>query len=196
MLPRAENYVMFDVEGLPPQLDELDKIYLWGLQVFGAKPGAYLGEIAAIGPDGDRSGWVRFLAAVKSIFDAYGDLPFVHWTAYERTKVAAYLERFGDNEGIAERLKRNLVDLFALTQNSIALPIPSYSLKVVEKYIGFKRSQTEYGGDWAMAAFIKATETSDEKKRKELLENILTYNREDLAATWAVLEWLKTKKAN
>ena len=47
-----------------------------------------------------------------------------------------------------------------------------------------------------MAAFIKATETSDEKKRKELLENILTYNREDLAATWAVLEWLKTKKAN
>ncbi len=196
MLPRAENYVMFDVEGLPPQLDELDKIYLWGLQVFGAKPGAYLGEIAAIGPDGDRSGWVGFLAAVKSIFDAYGDLPFVHWTAYERTKVAAYVERFGDNEAIAERLKRNLVDLFALTQNSIALPIPSYSLKVVEKYIGFKRSQTEYGGDWAMAAFIKATETSDEEKRKELLENILTYNREDLAATWAVLEWLKTKKAN
>lgn len=195
-LPPADNYVMFDVEGLPPQLDDLDKIYLWGLQVFGAKPGDYLGKIADIGPNGDRFGWDGFLAAAKSIFDAYGDLPFVHWTAYERTKVGAYVDRYGDKDGIAERLKKNLVDLFPITQNSIALPIPSYSLKVVEKYVGYKRSQTEYGGDWAMAAFIKATETSDEKKRKELLENILTYNREDLGATWAVLEWLKTKKSN
>src|SRR5207247_5916948 len=100
MLPRAENYVMFDVEGLPPQLDELDKIYLWGLQVFGAKPGAYLGEIAAIGPDGDRSGWVGFLAAVTSIFDAYGGLPSVHWSCCERTKVGGCVEGGGVNEGM------------------------------------------------------------------------------------------------
>ena len=195
-LPAADNYVMFDLEGLPPQLDELDKIYLWGLQVFGAKPSKYLGKIADIGPNGDRAGWDGFLEAAKSVFDSYGDVPFIHWTHYERTKVTAYVERYGDKNGVAERLKRSLVDLFPITQNSIALPIPSYSLKVVEKYIGYKRSQTEYGGDWAMAAFIKATETSDENKRRELLECILTYNREDLAATWAVFEWLRTKKAN
>jgi predicted RecB family nuclease len=195
-LPPSENYVMFDLEGLPPQLDELDKIYLWGLQVFGAKPSEYLGKIADIGSNGDRVGWDGFLEAAKSVFDTYGDVPFIHWTHYERTKVSAYVERYGDKDGIAERLKRNLVDLFPITQSSIALPIPSYSLKVVEKYIGYKRSQTEYGGDWAMAAFIKATETSDENKRKELLESILTYNREDLGATWAVFGWLRTKKAN
>ena len=81
-------------------------------------------------------------------------------------------------------------------QASIALPLPSYSLKVVEQYVGFKRTQDEYGGDWAMAAFIRATETDDESKRKELLDAILTYNKEDLAATWAVLEWLKGKATN
>ena len=38
-IPEHPNYVMFDLEGMPPQLDELEKIYLWGMQVFGETPG-------------------------------------------------------------------------------------------------------------------------------------------------------------
>ena len=34
-IPTSENYVMFDLEGMPPHLDELDKIYLWGTQIYG-----------------------------------------------------------------------------------------------------------------------------------------------------------------
>jgi predicted RecB family nuclease len=44
-----------------------------------------------------------------------------------------------------------------------------------------------------MAAFIEATETSDESKRKQLMDEILKYNEEDLAAIWAVFEWLRAK---
>lgn len=44
-----------------------------------------------------------------------------------------------------------------------------------------------------MATFIEATETSDEVKREQLMAEILKYNEEDLAATWAVFEWLKAK---
>jgi hypothetical protein len=40
---------------------------------------------------------------------------------------------------------------------------------------------------------VEATETSDEVKRKELMDEILKYNEEDLAATWAVFEWLQAK---
>jgi predicted RecB family nuclease len=185
---------MFDLEGLPPQLDELDKIYLWGLQVFGKKPGAYVGKIAAIGEKGDLVGWEGFLETAKGIFETYGDIPFVHWYHYEKTKISAYIERYGDRNGVAERVKKNLLDLLPRTQAAVALPLPSYSLKVVEKYVGFKRTQDEYGGDWSMATFIRATETDDEATRKELLDAILTYNREDLAATWAVFEWLRAKK--
>ncbi len=32
------NYVMFDLEGMPPHLDEIENIYLWGMQVFGDEP--------------------------------------------------------------------------------------------------------------------------------------------------------------
>jgi predicted RecB family nuclease len=44
-----------------------------------------------------------------------------------------------------------------------------------------------------MAMFIEATETSDEWKRRELMNEILAYNKEDLEATWAVFQWLKSK---
>ena len=60
-------------------------------------------------------------------------------------------------------------------------------------YVGFTRTQDEYGGSWAMAQFILATETEDEAERNERMGEILKYNEEDLAATWAVFEWLRSK---
>jgi predicted RecB family nuclease len=84
--------------------------------------------------------------------------------------------------------------LLPLTKASVVLPLPSYSLKVVEQHVGFKRTQDEFGGDWAMATFIEATETDDQAKRDELMGKILTYNEEDLAAMWAVFEWLRSRK--
>lgn len=89
--------------------------------------------------------------------------------------------------------QRNLLDLLPIVQQSIALPLPSYSLKVVERYVGFQRTQDEYGGDWAMAKYIEATETEDEALRAEVIDKILVYNQEDLQATWAVLGWLRGK---
>jgi predicted RecB family nuclease len=67
------------------------------------------------------------------------------------------------------RVETNLLDLLPVTREAIALPLPSYSLKVIEHYIGFRRTQDEYGGAWSMATFIEAD------------------------ATWAVLEWLRAK---
>ncbi len=192
-IPKQPNYVMFDLEGLPPQIDELEKIYLWGLQVYGERPSSYNAATAGFGVDGDRQGWEAFLAASKAILEEYGDLCFVHWHHYERVRLDMYIERFGDVEGIAGRVRSNLLDLLPITQSSIALPLPSYSLKVVEQYVGFKRTQDEYGGQWAMAKYIEATETKDEEQRRKVMDQILLYNKEDLAATWAVLLWLLAK---
>jgi predicted RecB family nuclease len=107
--------------------------------------------------------------------------------------VKQYIDRYGDPDGTAARVLRNLLDLLPITKSTVALPLPSYSLKVVEGYVGFKRKQEEFGGAWAMAQFILATETGDEAERIARMAQILEYNREDLAATWAVLEWLQSK---
>jgi hypothetical protein len=149
--------------------------------------------IASFGDDGDRDGWKQFLTNAQSIFQQFGDIPFIHWHHYEKTHLNDYVERYGDPEGVAARVRRNLLDLLPIARDSVLLPLSSYSLKEVEKYVGFKRSQTEYGGSWSIAKYIEATESHDENSRNKLVGEILTYNQEDLAATWAVFEWLRNK---
>jgi len=192
-VPSFPNYVMFDLEGLPPQLDEIERIYLWGMQVYGEKPSDYLASVAGFGSGGDRQGWEDFLIKAKRLFDDYGDVPVVHWHHYEKTHLDMYVERFGDREGIAARIRGNLLDLLPIARESVALPLPSNSLKVVEKHVGFHRKLAEYRGDTAMARFIEATEMEDEKQRTEVMDEIMRYNQEDLAAMWKVLRWLLAK---
>jgi predicted RecB family nuclease len=194
-LPHHQNYVMLDLEGLPPQLDELEKIYLWGMQVYGERPSEFRPAVAGFGWDGDREGWEMFLDVCEALFADYGDdIPFVHWATYEKTFLTKYVERFGDRDGIAARVGGNCLDLLPITRASVALPLPSYSLKVVEKHVGFTRTLAEGKGDWSIARFIEATETDDEAERATIMKEILAYNAEDLAATWAVLVWLGSRR--
>jgi predicted RecB family nuclease len=86
-----------------------------------------------------------------------------------------------------------LLDLFPITKESLALPLPSYGLKSIERYVGFQRKQHEQNGAWSMAKFIEATETEDAAQRRGVMDEILRYNQEDLEATWAVMEWLRRK---
>ncbi|MQA75745.1 MAG: TM0106 family RecB-like putative nuclease [Solirubrobacterales bacterium] len=190
-IPAHPSYVMFDLEGLPPQLDELEKIYLWGMQVFGERPSGFRAATAGFGHNGDRDGWFTFLAEAAAIFAEHGDIPFVHWASYERSKIDLYLERYGDRDGVAARVKANLLDLLPITYESVALPLSSYSLKEIEKLAGYERRLEESGGEWSMARYIEATETEDAAARDPIMAEILAYNREDLAATWAVMEWLR-----
>lgn len=190
-IPESPNYVMFDLEGMPPQLDELERIYLWGMQVFGEQPGEFRAATAGFGLDGDREGWEAFLAEAAAIFDRHGEIPFVHWASYERAKINLYIDRYGDPDGIAARVRDNLLDLLPITYDSLALPLSSYSLKSVETLAGYRRRLDEYGGDWSMAKYIEATETEDEAVRSEIMGRILDYNREDLEATWAVMGWVR-----
>lgn len=192
-IPALPNYAMFDLEGMPPHLDELDRIYLWGVQVFGENPSDFTAAVSGFGRDGDREGWFAFLENAKSVFQLHGDIPFVHWASYERTYLAKYMQRYGDPEGVAGRVMGNLLDLLPITRDSVILPVPSFSLKVVEQYVGYNRTLPEGNGQWAMAKFIEATETNDDSKRQELMREILDYNREDLEATWTVFEWLRAK---
>jgi len=77
------------------------------------------------------------LEMANRIFEAYGDIPFVHWAVYERTYLRRYVDRYGDVNGVAARVETNLLDLLRVTQDSIVLPLPSYSLKVVEGHVGY-----------------------------------------------------------
>jgi predicted RecB family nuclease len=93
-LPDAGDCVMLDLEGLPPYLDELEKIYLWGVKDYRGFSPRFLPALAGFGPEGDRAGWDQFLAIGASLLAERPNLRFVHWGNYEQTKIRDYMERY------------------------------------------------------------------------------------------------------
>lgn len=189
--PESPNYIVFDIEGMPAYLDDEEQAYLWGIQVYGENSGDFTPALAGFHRGGDREGWFDFLDNCKAVFALHGDLPILHWGSYEKTKINQYYERYGDSQGIALRIRENLVDLLPMTQRSFALPDPSYTLKLVELRAGYKRTMDEYGGNWAIVNYALAVESEDASFRSEVMDQILRYNQEDLEATWAVFKWLR-----
>ncbi len=47
---------------------------------------------------------------------------------------------------------------------SFVFPLPSLSLKVIEKHVGFTRKLSETDGAWAICRYIEAIETSDPRR--------------------------------
>ena len=194
-IPDHEHYVMFDLEGVPPNLDGPDTVYLWGMQVYpadGSPPDPPLFPFAGFGEGGDEQGWFDFLRDAAGVMERYGqEIRFVHWAKYEKTMITNYVKRYGDPDGIAAQILSNLLDLFKITKDSVALPVPSYSLKTVEKHLGYKRELDEYAGDRSIARYLEAVESNDESHRDEIVAELRQYNGEDLEATWVALQWLK-----
>jgi predicted RecB family nuclease len=190
--PESPNYIVFDIEGMPAYLDDDEQAYLWGTQLYGENGGAFTPALAGFYEGGDREGWFDFLDNCQAVFATHGDLPILHWGSYEKTKINQYLDRYGDKQGIALRIRESLVDLLPMTQRSFALPDPSYTLKLVELRAGYKRTMDEFGGNWAIVNYALAVESEDAALRKEVMDQIVKYNREDLEATWAVFEWLRS----
>lgn len=190
-LPAGQAWVMFDLEGIPSFLDGNNEIFLWGLKVYGSRPSPFM-PIYRVPGDGrtDEELWQQFLEKVEWIFDIYGSVPFVHWANYEQTMLKTYMERYGDPAGVAERLQGHLFDLLAAYKKSVCLPLPSQSLKQVEKYVGFER-RLAFNGEAAIVHYLQAEKKQDLEQAEEAMAQILAYNEEDLEATWAAYHWLQ-----
>jgi predicted RecB family nuclease len=194
-LPAGTAWAVFDVEAIPFGEENPVEVYLWGTQVWAdaSGPGEYLSSTSDASPGSDKAAWTAFLANVRSIREAYGDIAFVHWAPYEEVRVSEYVARYGDPDGTGEWLLGHLFDLLSEVRFCAVFPLPSYSLKVIEKFVGFRRSQDEYGGDWSIAKYL---ESHTPMERQEALREIRQYNHEDLQATWAIFQWLSRQKVS
>jgi hypothetical protein len=122
------------------------------------------------GTEGDREGWEKFLETAREILEEYGDVPFVHWASYERSRLRMYVRRFGDRGGVAGRVERNLLDLLPVTRELVALPLPSYGLKVVEKYVANEyqppyRSESRNEGNGENSELVADQDVSSSMRR-------------------------------
>ena len=163
-IPEHPNYVMFDLEGMPPQLDELEKIYLWGHAGVRRAARRVPRRARRLRPRRRPRGLVRLPRRGRRDLRRARRHPVRPLGDLRATKINLYLDRYGDRDGIAARVKRNLLDLLPITYESVALPLSSYGLKAVELLAGYERQLEEYGGEWSMARYIEATETEDEAR--------------------------------
>ena len=62
-----------NIRGLPPQLDETGRIYLWGLKVYGERSSDYRAAVAHLGPGAEEDCWATFLEIAERLFGEYGD---------------------------------------------------------------------------------------------------------------------------
>ena len=192
-LPESSNYVILDLEGIPANLDRPEIIFLFGMQAFGSDSGSYISAEGGYDQQSQMEAWKTFLNNARQMFERYGDaVRFVHWGHYEATMLKKYVERYGDHDGTASQVVSNLFDLLPTFQTAVAIPVPSYSLKVVEKYIGFQRTQKEFGGEWVIGKFFSTLECVDQEEKEKALGEIRLYNSEDLKATYEILRWLRT----
>jgi predicted RecB family nuclease len=188
-LPQSSAYGVLDLEGVPPLLGDSERIFLWGLRIVNPDNDLYIQETADV-PEADEHAWRQFLQRYAAQKEGLPPMPVLHWHHYERTMIEKYVARCGDWNGVAEQLLASLVDLLPIFREAVTLPVYSYSLKEVEKYVGFER-QILLSGDAAVAKYVEATTLTDRAERTAILEQIEYYNREDIDSLWAVFLWLR-----
>ncbi len=190
-LPETPHWMMFDLEAVPARPGQPEKVYLWGMHLKGERDENLQLISTTMNRQADRDNWFDFLEQCSTIFDTYGEMPFVHWGNFESYCLKLYVKRFGDRHGVAQRIQRNLLDLFQVLKNTAVIPLPSYSLKVIEKYVGFERSDQDTGGYWSVVNYLKSVNTKNAARREEIMEQLLTYNASDLEAMWQVMCWFE-----
>ena len=186
-LPATRELIMFDVEDTGYIADTPVRVLLWGLRGYDAAACDYIAVEGGFDEQADRAGWFAFLGVVDEMMTEHEDARFVHWSSHEGTKLDQYVERYGDPEGIAQRLDGALFDLLPVARGSIIPPTPGFSLKSIEKVAGYQRSLEGRDGSWAMAKYRLAARGDGEID----LQEVNDYNEEDLEATWAVMVWME-----
>jgi uncharacterized protein len=198
-VPQLPSYpvVWFDLEGDSRGEDAEIPIYLWGFAVDdgGAAPRSEA-IVAEFSEHGDKAAWERFVARAEAIFAAHPGIRWVHWDHYEPLWVRRYAERHGAPAGFLERVNAACFDLKRVLDRSLRLPLRSYSIKHVAKWMGFSWRNPESGSEWSTARFHRARSTDDPAERDASLAELTEYNEDDLLAMRAIWRWLSEHAAD
>lgn len=173
--PRTEIY--FDVEDT--ESEDGDKIvYLFGMVI----DGEYT-FLLAKKPKQEKDAWKKFL----KFFETLEDFKIYHYSHHEKTMLKKLFERYQGDKMIYKKIIENMVDLLPVLKKSAVLPVYSYSIKNIAKYLGFRWSSEQASGSQSILWYEKWLET----KNKKVLQELLRYNEEDCKAMEIIKKWLE-----
>jgi uncharacterized protein len=176
-LPAVETEIFFDIEGDP----EHDALYLFGLLIRDSNGERYRSFLAER-PEDESTAFIACLEFLETLPEA----PIYHYHHYERTA----LERLTEKHGVAscriEAVVPRLRDLNSEIHESCYLPISSYSLKSVARYLGFEWSREDSSAVQSVVWFSSWLKSGT----RSYLNRAIEYNADDCRATRVLKDWL------
>lgn len=178
-LPGGEFELYFDIEAAPDQ----NLIYLHGVLVVNQRTGEEtFHALLAESPHQERQAWENFLDLVHT----YPDAPIYHFCPYEAQTMTKLGRRYGTAQSTIDRLLERFFDVHKCVTEAVTLPVESYALKHIARWIGFDWRDAGANGAQSICWYNAWTESQD----RTHLEAILRYNEDDCRATYRIKEWL------
>jgi len=169
----------FDIEGET----SLGVDYLFGLLIRENGKEKYRAFLANTPAEEGRA-WKEFL----DFFKDKKNFVIYHYHNYERNSLKRLLDKYSGNNKIYGKITENMVDLFKVLTKSVILPVESYSVKDVAKFLGFRWSSVKAGGAQSMVWYGEFMK--DPLGNLSKLDLILQYNEDDCRATLVVKDFL------
>lgn len=178
-LPTAPVELYFDIEASPEQ----NLIYLHGVLVIDriAQTETFYPLLAQSQTE-EQLIWERFLDLVWQ----YPDAPIFHFCPYEVQTVRRLGEYYNTPPERVEPLLSRFVDLHERVTRVAILPVESYALKPIARWLGFNWRNPDANGAQSICWYAQWIETGE----AQYLEEILHYNEDDCRATYRVKDWL------
>ncbi|MFN5952656.1 MAG: TM0106 family RecB-like putative nuclease [Dolichospermum sp.] len=169
----------FDIEAQP----DLNLNYLLGVLVVDriANTEQFYSFLAET-PDQEQLIWQQFLALVSQ----YPQAPIYHFCAYEVDTVQRLGKLYHTPYSEIRPVLNRFIDVYEQLTQSVALPIDSYALKTIARWLGFEWREQEANGAKCIYWYDQWLETGD----RALLSIIQEYNEDDCRATRTVKDWL------
>jgi uncharacterized protein len=169
----------FDIEAQP----DLDLDYLLGVLVVDRQNNtqefySFLAET----PEAEELVWRQFLDLVWQ----YPEAPIYHFCVYEYDTVKRLARLYRTPNSSVNPVLNRFVDVYEQLIQSVALPVESYALKAIARWLGFEWRDKEASGAKCIYWYDQWLETGD----RTFLEMIQRYNEDDCHATRNVKDWL------
>jgi uncharacterized protein len=185
-LPSAPVELYFDIEAAPEQ----NLVYLHGVLVvdrtgiFGDVPTQTetFHPLLADCPEDEAFVWQQFLDLVWR----YPTAPIFHFCPYEVQTVKRLAEYYNTPDDLVLPLLNRFVDLHERVTRVATLPVESYALKPIARWLGFNWRDRDANGAQSIYWYAQWLSTGD----RAFLDAILRYNEDDCRATHRVKDWL------
>lgn len=178
-IPIANIELYFDIEAAPDK----DLIYLHGVLVVNNQTRSEtFHALVAETSDQEETAWFEFLALV----DSYPNAPIYHFCPYEAQTIRRLTDLYGNGSVNIESLLGRFIDIHKRVVDAVALPVESYALKHLARWMGFEWRDVDANGAQSICWYDDWLRTGD----RTYLNTILRYNEDDCRATYRVKEWL------